>query len=86
MIIAAIRFLMKEKISLNSLQMGRTWHRRIIDSQGEVFEYDINLIIGMVFSVLAGFVSGFLGVGGGVVMVPVLKLIVGLPMHIVIST
>jgi len=41
---------------------------------------------GLVFSFLAGNLSGMLGIGGGVVQVPVMNLLLGLPMKAATST
>jgi len=62
------------------------WLRRIRDSKGAVFEYEANIVLGLVFSLLAGFVAGFFGVGGGAVMVPVMVLVMAMPMHIAVAT
>jgi len=61
------------------------WRRRIIDSKGVIFEYSANMKPRIALSFLGGFVSGLLGVGGGVVMVPVLSLAVGFPVHLAIA-
>lgn len=64
---------------------SRSWNRRLVDSEGEVFEYEANVKIGAPLAFTGGFVSGFLGVGGGVLMVPILNLIVGLPIHLAVA-
>lgn len=62
------------------------WSRRLVDSMGMVFEYDASIYSGLLLLVLGGLASGFLGIGGGLVVVPILIAIVGLPMHIAIAT
>jgi len=62
------------------------WVRRIHDAGGQVFEYEANMVPGMILSFLAGFTSGFFGVGGGAVMVPVMVLVMTMPMHIAVAT
>lgn len=62
------------------------WARKISDSGGRVFEYEANMVPGMILSFLAGFTSGFFGVGGGAVMVPVMALVMTIPMHISVAT
>lgn len=44
----------------------------------------IILLIGL--GLIAGLLSGLLGIGGGVVKVPIMKLILGLPMHNAVAT
>lgn len=62
------------------------WSRSIRDAQGQVFQYEANMLPGLVLSLLAGFSSGFFGVGGGAVMVPVMVLVMTIPMHIAVAT
>jgi hypothetical protein len=61
------------------------WSRRIIDAKGMIFEYDARTS-GLVFLFLGGLASGFLGIGGGLIVVPILATIVGLPMHLAVAT
>jgi len=54
---------------------------------GEVTTYGIrHLPLGMGASFLAGNISGLLGIGGGVVKVPIMNLVMGLPMRAAIAT
>lgn len=62
------------------------WVRRIQDVGGQVFEYEADTVPGMILSFFAGFASGFFGLGGGAVMVPVMVLVMTLPMHIAVAT
>ena len=68
------------------LKAQRSWHRRIVDSDGNIFEYDTNVSLGLVLSFLGGLSSGFLGIGGGAVIVPILHFIMGLPIHVTVAT
>jgi len=62
------------------------WARRIRDAEGEIFEYEVNVVASILLSVLAGFASGLLGVGGGAVAVPVMVLVLTMPMHLAVAT
>jgi uncharacterized membrane protein YfcA len=64
----------------------RAWKRRIVDSAGRVFEYDAKIYSGLLFLFLGGVASGFLGIGGGLIVVPILTAYVGLPMHLAVAT
>jgi len=64
----------------------RVWRRRIVDSAGTVFEYDARIYSGLVLLFIGGLASGFLGLGGGLIVVPILTAYVGLPMHLAVAT
>ncbi len=54
---------------------------------GETVNYGVkNLGAGMAASFVAGNVSGLLGIGGGVIKVPVMNLIMGVPLRAAIAT
>jgi len=87
--IVAIRMIItsgKEETSKNPSAQTRGWHRKLVDSEGVSFEYKANINFGTALSFLGGFASGFFGVGGGAVMVPVMALGVGIPMHVAVAT
>jgi len=67
-------------------QPSSPWRRSIVDSSGVVFDYNVNMRRGIPLSLLGGFSSGLLGIGGGVVLMPVMVLGVGLPIHIAVAT
>lgn len=72
----------------NYLQLRKgVWRRRIVDATGKIFEYDANVFYGLVpLLFLGGIASGFLGIGGGLIVVPILAAVVGLPMHLAVAT
>ncbi len=54
---------------------------------GEPVKYGVrNFPLGMMASFIAGNVSGLLGIGGGVIKVPIMSLVMGLPMRAAIAT
>lgn len=61
------------------------WRRRIVHTTAKVFEYDARLRSGLLlfFGCLA---SGFLGIGGGLIVVPILTAVSELPMHLAVAT
>lgn len=61
------------------------WRRVLSDSRGELFTYSVDLLKLLPASFLAGIVSGFFGVGGGTIKVPMLYHL-GAPMHVAIAT
>lgn len=60
--------------------------RTIVDREGKQYRYHANVRLGAAFSVVVGFVSSFLGIGGGVVHVPLLVTVLGFPMHVATAT
>ena len=54
---------------------------------GDEIAYGVgHLPVGLAFSFVAGNVSGLLGVGGGVIKVPVMNLLMGMPLRAAIAT
>ncbi|NHJ84852.1 MAG: sulfite exporter TauE/SafE family protein [Asgard group archaeon] len=62
-----------------------TLNRNTVDKYGKTWEYKARLYL-TPLGFLGGFVAGMAGVGGGIVMVPILHLFVGLPMHFSTAT
>jgi len=59
--------------------------RRIV-RPGNIQQFPSNYFLGYLFSYFAGNVSGLLGVGGGIVQVPVMRLIMRMPLKIATAT
>ncbi|GAH19808.1 unnamed protein product [marine sediment metagenome] len=49
-------------------------------------EYSVNLLIGLPLTALAGLMAGLLGIGGGIIKVPLMVLLLGVPMKIAVGT
>jgi hypothetical protein len=60
--------------------------RVLTDRYGSTFRYDVPLYRGIAYSSVVGFVSSFLGIGGGVIHVPLLVRALGFPTHIATAT
>jgi uncharacterized membrane protein YfcA len=60
--------------------------RVIVDREGKHYRYHANVRVGALVSVVVGFVSSFLGIGGGVVHVPMLVTVLGFPTHVATAT
>ena len=79
-----------EKTPADSEEKVSIWKRltrnRVLeDNCGETWEYNAKLYL-TPLAFLGGFVAGIGGLGGGIVMVPILHLIIGLPMHFATAT
>jgi uncharacterized membrane protein YfcA len=58
----------------------------LTDRDGNTYRYTFNPLIGVSLSVLVGFVSSFLGIGGGIIHVPVLVHLLFFPVHVATAT
>ncbi|HME51601.1 MAG TPA: sulfite exporter TauE/SafE family protein [Candidatus Lokiarchaeia archaeon] len=70
-------------------QLGDSWwvfNHKLVDCDGVCFEYKFNIIKIIPWAMLAGFLSGFLGIGGGMIMVPAFSIICCMPLHVVVAT
>jgi hypothetical protein len=64
---------------------SKGWHRRLVDPHGEVFDYYVRLNwVPLLFG--AGLLSGFLGIGGGILVVTTYTLAMGIPIHVAVAT
>ena len=60
--------------------------RRIVDAAGQVYEYGFRMPLGIAVSVAIGFISSFLGIGGGIIHVPFLTQALGFPVQVATAT
>ncbi len=60
--------------------------RVITALDGKAYRYRANVRLGALLSVGVGLVSSFLGIGGGVVHVPLLVTVLGFPTHVATAT
>ncbi|HEY6195660.1 MAG TPA: sulfite exporter TauE/SafE family protein [Candidatus Eisenbacteria bacterium] len=58
----------------------------LVEADGTVHRYRHRLVLGAAQSVLVGFVSSLLGIGGGVLHVPLMVFVLGFPVHIATAT
>ena len=60
--------------------------RIMTDAYGKEYRYSFNPVIGFILSLFVGYVSSFLGIGGGIIHVPILTYFLGFPIHIATAT
>ena len=65
---------------------GRLTRRHLVDRAGHEFDYRVPLVRGAGYSVGVGFASSLLGIGGGVIHVPLLVRALGVPTHVATAT
>lgn len=60
--------------------------RTITDAGGTEHSYSFSMVLGMSISVIVGFLSSLLGIGGGIIHVPLLNRALNFPVHIATAT
>ena len=67
---------------------GRFVIRRVMPGreEGSEFRYSFNMLHGIFFSAGIGFFSSLLGIGGGVISVPMMITVLHVPVHIAVAT
>jgi uncharacterized membrane protein YfcA len=58
----------------------------IIDAFKKRYDFHSDQTLGIVLNLVLGFLSGFLGIGGGVLQVPILVFLLGYPIHLATAT
>lgn len=86
-LIAVAAYLLFKKRNGPSHEEGtKNFARTLIDADGHEYTYAYNLNMGIAISVVVGFISSFLGIGGGVIHVPAMVQVLGFPTHIATAT
>jgi uncharacterized membrane protein YfcA len=60
--------------------------RHLVDAHGNQYDYSFNPILGIGLSLFVGYASSFLGTGGGIFHVPLLRYFLHFPVHIATAT
>ncbi len=60
--------------------------RHLTGTDGVSFEYSYNPVLGIVLSFLVGYLSGLLGIGGGIIRVPIMAYLLNFPAHLATAT
>lgn len=70
----------------NKLKGKTDTTRNITDKLGNNYTYSFNIKTGIILSFFVGFLSSFLGIGGGIIHVPALISLLDFPAHIATAT
>ncbi len=60
--------------------------RHMVEANGQAYDYSYNPKVGVGLSLAVGYISSFLGIGGGVIHVPALAYLLDFPVHIATAT
>jgi len=60
--------------------------RNLVEADGTPHTFSFNPVLGVGLSLFAGFMSSLLGIGGGIIHVPVLIHLLNFPVHIATAT
>lgn len=61
-------------------------NRHLVESDGMGFDYSFDPKVGVLLSLFIGYVSSFLGIGGGIIHVPALVYLLNFPVHVATAT
>ncbi len=64
----------------------RYFTRTLVDADGVAHAFSYNPVLGVVVSLFVGYVSSLLGIGGGIIHVPILANLLNFPVHIATAT
>jgi uncharacterized protein len=87
LVVVSLFLILRPQTRLSLLARGPlAVERRLTDSSGRSYAYTFNLGLAMLLSVGVGFLSSLLGIGGGIVHVPVLTTFFDFPEHVATAT
>lgn len=76
----------KQRDDAQSPETSKYAIHRMIDGEGHEHLLSYNLNLGILISLVVGFLSSFLGIGGGIIHVPALVNLLNFPVHIATAT
>jgi len=90
MIALGIFLFLNKKVPVSEIDVDRNnniWkHYEQVDREGIKYTYSYNQLAGILISIIVGFISPILGIGGGIIHVPALVRWLKFPVHIATAT
>lgn len=77
---------LKNDIQVSDSNNKKLIHHTIVDKSGEVYSYSYRELYGNLISIIVGFISPILGIGGGIIHVPAMTNWLKFPVHIATAT
>lgn len=81
-----IYFRSAKKADVSKFVPGHYSKRMLIDSEDNEYAYAFEHKTGIIISIIVGFVSSLLGIGGGIIHVPAMVNLLNFPVHIATAT
>jgi uncharacterized membrane protein YfcA len=76
-----------KKSTAKTVAIHKGWiHQKLVDKWGEAYNYSYDIRKGTILSVLVGYFSPLLGIGGGIIHVPAMVEWLRFPVHIATAT
>lgn len=63
-----------------------SFNRKVVDAEGIVHTFSYNPVLGLITGAFIGYISSLLGIGGGIIHVPVLIHLLNFPVHLATAT
>lgn len=76
----------KKQLQDDDNQQKGLKHRKLIDKMGTVYQYSYNQRNGIIISIVVGYMSPLLGIGGGIIHVPAMVNWLHFPVYIATAT
>lgn len=84
LVLAGITMLRSNERDYSHLVDHPSWYMWTRNRNGQ--QYTINMLIALPISLVAGAISGAVGIGGGILKVPMMAILLGVPIDIAIAT
>ena len=86
LLIFSVIIWMRPKLGESQPSTSKGTPTTLVDRRGEIFTYSCNRRLGIALSFAVGFVAGLLGIGGGIIHMPVLIYVLCFPAHVATAT
>lgn len=86
MLVTSIFIFFKPSAKSKNESNPKHFKRKIIEKTGTIHIFSYNFYLGLILSIIVGFLSSLLGIGGGVIHVPFLIFLLNFPIPIATAT
>ncbi|GBF10235.1 sulfite exporter TauE/SafE family protein [Tepidibacillus sp. HK-1] len=86
LLMVLITYLLAKQKKMKPKQVKWTVNREYIDLKGNRHEYGYNRTVGFLIPAFAGLLAGLFGIGGGIILVPMMVLLFRFPPHVATAT